>query len=90
MEHSLGNIFLLRPPVAKVDTYTLAVMANFAASYRPDREFARQAVQQLLEARVRKRRTGRAGCGRDEYLGNRPSGPCGEASRECEETPCKE
>jgi uncharacterized protein YfaS (alpha-2-macroglobulin family) len=37
----------------KVDTYTLAVIANFAASYG-DREFTRRALQQLLDARTEK------------------------------------
>jgi uncharacterized protein YfaS (alpha-2-macroglobulin family) len=42
----------------KPDTYTLAVIANFATDYRRgsegDREFARQAVQALLDARTEK------------------------------------
>ena len=37
----------------KVDTYTLAVVANFAAGYG-DREFTRQAIQKLLDARAEK------------------------------------
>ena len=39
---------------AKVDTYTLAVVANFAAGYGADREFTRQAIQLLLDARTEK------------------------------------
>jgi uncharacterized protein YfaS (alpha-2-macroglobulin family) len=37
----------------KADTYTLAVVANFAAGYG-DREFTRQAIQQILDARTEK------------------------------------
>jgi hypothetical protein len=37
---------------AKVDTYTLAVLANFAADYGKDRAFTRQAMQLLLDART--------------------------------------
>jgi hypothetical protein len=39
---------------AKADTYTLAVLANFAADYAKDRDFTRQAMQLLLEARTEK------------------------------------
>ena len=41
---------------AKMDTYTLAVVANFAADYGKDRrrEFTRQAIQLLLDARTEK------------------------------------
>jgi A-macroglobulin TED domain/Alpha-2-macroglobulin family/Carboxypeptidase regulatory-like domain/A-macroglobulin receptor binding domain/MG2 domain/Alpha-2-macroglobulin bait region domain len=39
---------------AKVDTYTLAVVANFAADYGDDRDFTRQAIQLLLDARREK------------------------------------
>jgi hypothetical protein len=38
----------------KADAYTLAVIANFAASYGPDREFTRHAIQLLLDARTEK------------------------------------
>jgi uncharacterized protein YfaS (alpha-2-macroglobulin family) len=38
----------------KADTYTLAVIANFAASYGSDREFTRHAVQLLLDAQTEK------------------------------------
>jgi A-macroglobulin TED domain/Alpha-2-macroglobulin family/Carboxypeptidase regulatory-like domain/A-macroglobulin receptor binding domain/MG2 domain/Alpha-2-macroglobulin bait region domain len=38
----------------KADTYTLAVIANFAASYAADREFTRHAIQLLLDARTEK------------------------------------
>ena len=37
---------------AKADAYTLAVLANFATDYRKDREFTRQAMQLLLDART--------------------------------------
>ncbi len=33
------------------DTYTLAIIANFAAGYGEDREFTRQSMQALLDAR---------------------------------------
>jgi hypothetical protein len=36
----------------KVDAYTLAVLANFAADYGKDRDFTRQAMQLLLDART--------------------------------------
>ena len=39
---------------AKVDAYTLAVLANFAADYAKDRDFTRQAMQLLLDARTEK------------------------------------
>ena len=35
----------------KPDTYTLAIIANFAADYGKDREFTRQSMQALLDAR---------------------------------------
>jgi len=38
----------------KIDTYTLAVLANFAADYGKDRDFTRQAMQLLLDARTEK------------------------------------
>jgi hypothetical protein len=38
----------------KMDAYTLAVLANFAADYGKDREFTRQAMQLLLDARTEK------------------------------------
>jgi A-macroglobulin TED domain/Alpha-2-macroglobulin family/Carboxypeptidase regulatory-like domain/MG2 domain/A-macroglobulin receptor binding domain/Alpha-2-macroglobulin bait region domain len=38
----------------KVDPYTLAVLANFAVDYRKDREFTREAMQMLLDARTDK------------------------------------
>jgi hypothetical protein len=38
----------------KVDAYTLAVAANFAAEYGQDREFTRQAMRMLLDARTEK------------------------------------
>lgn len=39
---------------AKPDAYTLAVLANFAVDYGKDRDFARRAVQMLLDARTEK------------------------------------
>ena len=39
---------------AKVDTYTLAVLANFAVGYGKDREFTRRAVEMLVQARTEK------------------------------------
>jgi hypothetical protein len=38
----------------KADAYTLAVLANFAADYGKDRDFTRQAMQMLLDARTEK------------------------------------
>ena len=38
----------------KADPYTLAVLANFAVDYGKDREFTRDAMQMLLEARTDK------------------------------------
>jgi uncharacterized protein YfaS (alpha-2-macroglobulin family) len=46
--------FVEKHMAAKVDTYTLAVVANFAADYKDDREFTRQAIQMLLDARTEK------------------------------------
>ena len=46
--------FVEKHMMAKVDTYTLAVVANFAADYKEDREFTRQAIQMLLDARTEK------------------------------------
>jgi uncharacterized protein YfaS (alpha-2-macroglobulin family) len=37
---------------AKMDAYTLAVLANFATDYGKDREFTRQAIERLLDARI--------------------------------------
>jgi len=39
---------------AKIDAYTLAVVANFAVDYAKDRDFTRQAMQLLLDARIEK------------------------------------
>ncbi|MBV9400438.1 MAG: hypothetical protein JO062_20845, partial [Bryobacterales bacterium] len=39
---------------ANLDAYTLAVIANFAADYGKDRDFERQAMQLLLDARTEK------------------------------------
>ena len=38
----------------KADTYTLAVIANFAVGLRKDRDFTRRAMQPLLDARTEK------------------------------------
>ena len=38
----------------KPDVYTLAVVANFAVDYAKDRDFARQAVQLLIDTRTEK------------------------------------
>ena len=46
--------FVEKHMMAKVDTYTLAIVANFAADYGADREFTRQAIQILLDARTEK------------------------------------
>ncbi|HSZ00403.1 MAG TPA: MG2 domain-containing protein [Terriglobales bacterium] len=46
--------FVEKHMTAKVDTYTLAVVANFAADYGTDRQFTRQAIQMLLDARTEK------------------------------------
>jgi uncharacterized protein YfaS (alpha-2-macroglobulin family) len=46
--------FVEKHMTAKVDTYTLAVVGNFAADYKDDREFTRQAIQMLLDARTEK------------------------------------
>jgi hypothetical protein len=39
---------------SKPDTYTLAIIANFAADYGKDRDFTRQSMQALLDARTEK------------------------------------
>ncbi len=46
--------FVEKHMTAKVDPYTLAVLANFATDYKEDREFTRQAIQMLLDARTEK------------------------------------
>jgi A-macroglobulin TED domain/Carboxypeptidase regulatory-like domain/Alpha-2-macroglobulin family/MG2 domain/A-macroglobulin receptor binding domain/Alpha-2-macroglobulin bait region domain len=46
--------FVERQMGAKMDTYTLAVVANFAADYAKDREFTARAMQLLLDARTEK------------------------------------
>jgi hypothetical protein len=38
----------------KPDTYTLAIIANFAADYGKDRDFTRQSMQALVDARTEK------------------------------------
>jgi uncharacterized protein YfaS (alpha-2-macroglobulin family) len=49
-----GKQFVESHMRAKVDAYTLAVLANFAADYGKDRDFTRQAMQLLLDARAEK------------------------------------
>ena len=44
--------FVSRHLDEKVDAYTLAVLANFATDYGRDREFTRQAIERLLDART--------------------------------------
>ena len=39
----------------KLDSYTLAVLANFAVDYARDRAFTRQVMEQLLDARTEKK-----------------------------------
>lgn len=39
---------------SRPDAYTLAVLANFAVDYEKDRDFTRQAMQALLDARTEK------------------------------------
>jgi uncharacterized protein YfaS (alpha-2-macroglobulin family) len=46
--------FIEKHMTAKIDPYTLAVVANFATDYKEDREFTRQAIQMLLDARSEK------------------------------------
>jgi uncharacterized protein YfaS (alpha-2-macroglobulin family) len=46
--------FIEKHMTAKLDTYTLAVLANFATDYGKDRDFTRQAMELLLDARTEK------------------------------------
>jgi uncharacterized protein YfaS (alpha-2-macroglobulin family) len=46
--------FVERGMGGKTDTYTAAVIANFAADYGKDREFTNRAMQALLDARTEK------------------------------------
>jgi A-macroglobulin TED domain/Alpha-2-macroglobulin family/Carboxypeptidase regulatory-like domain/MG2 domain/A-macroglobulin receptor binding domain/Alpha-2-macroglobulin bait region domain len=39
---------------SKPDTYTLAIIANFAANYGKDRDFTRRSMQALIDARTEK------------------------------------
>jgi hypothetical protein len=39
---------------SKPDTYTLAIIANFAVDYAKDRDFTRQSMQSLIDARTEK------------------------------------
>jgi len=49
-----AGAFVQKHMTGKADPYTLAVVANFAVDYGKDREFKRQAIEQLLEARTEK------------------------------------
>lgn len=49
-----ANQFIQNHLSAKFDPYTLAVLANFAVDYGKDREFTRQAMEMLLDARTEK------------------------------------
>ena len=46
--------FIEKHMSAKLDTYTLAVLANFAIDYGKDRDFTREAMELLLDARMEK------------------------------------
>ena len=46
--------FIEKHMSAKLDTYTLAVLANFATDYGKDRDFTREAMELLLDARTEK------------------------------------
>jgi len=46
--------FIEKHMSAKLDTYTLAVLANFAIDYGKDRDFTREAMELLLDARTEK------------------------------------
>lgn len=47
-----ANAFIASHLRAKFDPYTLAVLANLAVDYGKDREFTRQAIEMLLDART--------------------------------------
>jgi len=49
-----AKLFVEKHMSAKLDAYTLAVVANFAADYGKDRDFTHQAIQLLLDARTEK------------------------------------
>ena len=49
-----AKLFIGKHLNAKMDSYTLAVLSNFAADYGKDREFTREAMQMLLDARTEK------------------------------------
>lgn len=49
-----ANQFIQSHLLGKADPYTLAVLANFAVDYGKDREFTRQAMAMLLDARIEK------------------------------------
>jgi hypothetical protein len=46
--------FIESDSTSKPDTYTLAIIANFAANYGKDRDFTRRSMQSLLDARTEK------------------------------------
>jgi hypothetical protein len=46
--------FIARNLAMKADTYTLAIVANFAVEYGKDREFTEQAMRLLLDAKTEK------------------------------------
>jgi uncharacterized protein YfaS (alpha-2-macroglobulin family) len=46
--------FIEKHMSAKLDTYTLAILANFATDYGKDRDFTRQVIELLLDARTEK------------------------------------
>jgi hypothetical protein len=49
-----ASAFVQKHMTERADAYTLAVVANFAVDYGKDREFTRQAIEQLLDARTEK------------------------------------
>jgi len=49
-----ASAFVRKHMTERADAYTLAVVANFAVDYGKDREFTRQAIEQLLDARTEK------------------------------------
>ncbi|HTC94057.1 MAG TPA: MG2 domain-containing protein [Terriglobales bacterium] len=49
-----AKAFIEKHMSGKMDSYTLAVLANFAVDYGKDRDFTRNAMQLLLDARTEK------------------------------------
>jgi len=49
-----ARTFIEKHMSGKMDSYTLAVLANFAVDYGKDRDFTRDAMQLLLDARTEK------------------------------------